>query len=128
MVCEVLPASLEPQPFDDRFEPVIDPAASLSAVGAPQAMPIEPPIYMGHNVLDVALAHQRIDLVLVGAEDVLIAAAKVRVYLPGQQGVFRDVGPPRVVVQREQKEPDDADEDAEKRQVGRQLEHTRVAS
>ena len=58
----------------------------------------------------------------------LIAAAEVGVNLAGQECVLGDVRPTGIFVERQEKQPDDADEDAKQRQVGRKLEDARVAS
>lgn len=60
-------------------------------------------------------------------EDVAFAATKVGVDLAGQKGVLGNVSLPGVVVEWKQEEPDGADDDAKEGQVGRDLEHARVA-
>lgn len=67
------------------------------------------------------------DLLAVCAEDIVLAAGKVRVDLAGQQGVLRDVGAARVVVQRQDEQPGDADDEAQGGEVGRDPEQAGVA-
>ena len=57
-------------------------------------------------------------LVMVGVEDILFSAAEVGIDLPRQQCVFRDVGSPRVIVQRQQEKPGNSYKDAECREIG----------
>ena len=64
---------------------------------------------------------------LVGAKDILIASAKVRVHLARKKRVFRDIGSSRVLVEGQEEEPCDADYNAQKRDVRRELEDSRVA-
>ena len=61
-------------------------------------------------------------------EDILIAAAEVSVYLARQQGVFGNVRPAGVVVQRQQEEPGDTNDDAQEGQIWWELQDARVAS
>lgn len=74
------------------------------------------------------LVYQSMDLVSVCAEDVVFAAAEVGVDLAGQQSILRDVRLARVVVQWQQKQPDDADNDAQGGQVGRDLQDAGIAA
>ena len=50
---------------------------------------------------------------LISPKDILIAAAKVGVHLARQERIFRDVRSAGIFVEWEEKQPDDADEDAE---------------
>jgi hypothetical protein len=62
------------------------------------------------------------------SEDVLFAAPKVCVHLSRQKSVLRHVCPPRIVVQGQQKEPNDTDGDAKRRNVWGDLEQPRIAT
>lgn len=64
----------------------------------------------------------------VRAEDLLLAPPKVCVHLARKECVLGYVCLPRVVFEREEEEPDDADDDAEEGEVRRGLEHARIAS
>lgn len=114
----VLAADLEADALEDALDLVIDPIQSASRTPKPQTL---------SHVLKVVLVDQCLDLVAVRAQDVVLAAAKVRVHLARQQRVLRDVRLARVVVERQQQQPDDADGDAEEREVRRQLQEPRVA-
>ncbi|OSS46628.1 hypothetical protein B5807_08353 [Epicoccum nigrum] len=70
---------------------------------------------------------QRPHLLAICAEDIVLAAAKVRVHLARQQRVLGHIRLARVVVQRQDQQPSNADDDAQGRQVGRDLEDAGVA-
>lgn len=59
------------------------------------------------------------DLMAIGAEDIVLASGKVSVYLSGQERVLRDICSPRVVVQRKDQQPPYANDDAERGEVRR---------
>lgn len=73
------------------------------------------------------MLHQSINLMPEGAEDVSFATTKVCVHLARQKCVFGDVCLSGVIVEREKKQPYDADCDAKKGEVRRELEHARIA-
>ena len=52
------------------------------------------------DALDIGHVGQSLDLVLVGTEDILVAAAEVGVDLARKEGVLGDVCPARVVAER----------------------------
>lgn len=52
-------------------------------------------------------------LLLIPTKYILLTAREIRVDLTGQERVFRNVRLPRILVQRKEKKPDHADEDAE---------------
>ena len=79
-------------------------------------------------ILRGVLPGQVFHFMSVGPEHVLLAAAKVRVHLAGQQRVLGDVRVPGVAVQWEQEKPYDADCDAEEGQVRWELQESRIAS
>ena len=81
----------------------------------------------GGSILLHRLLVQRPHLLAIGAEDIVLAAAKVRVHLARQQGVLGHVRLARVVVQRQDQQPGNADDDAQGGQVGRDLEDAGVA-
>lgn len=68
---------------------------------------------LGHLATNTCIDAQRRDLVPVGPKDILLATTEIGVDLTGKQGVLGDVGFARVVFEREQEEPCDADDDAE---------------
>lgn len=80
------------------------------------------------NVLGYRLVSQAVDLVSVGAEDIVFAAGEVRVDLARQEGVLRDIGAARVVVEGQDQQPCYADDDAEGGEVGRDLEDAGISA
>lgn len=74
----------------------------LQAIGAENVGEVLRPVM-------VRLVAQVKGLEAVGAEDVVLAAAKVGMDLAGQDGVFGDVGAAGIVIEREQQQPGDAD-------------------
>lgn len=77
---------------------------------------------LGHLTTGARIGAQRRDLVPIGPEDILLAAAEIGGNLAGQQGILGDVGFARVVFEREQEEPCDADNDAEGGEDGDEFE------
>lgn len=74
------------------------------------------------------LAAEGCHLFLVSPEDMLFATSKVRVDLAGEEGILGYVGSSGIFVEREDQEPDEADEDAGKGQVRGGFEHARIAT
>lgn len=70
------------------------------------------------GLCDLGVCGEGVDFLFVGAEDVLVAAAKVGVDLAGEECVFGNIGSAGVVVLREHEEPCYADDDAEEGEVG----------
>ena len=64
----------------------------------------------------------------VGIEDVLLASAEVGMNLTRKKCVLGDICSPRVLVERQQKEPQDTNKDAECRKVRRNLEQAWISS
>lgn len=62
-----------------------------------------------------------------GPEDVAFTATEIGVHLTGKKSVLGDVCSSGVVVQRQKEQPDGADDDAKKGEVGRELEDARIA-
>jgi len=79
------------------------------------------------HALDVRLVDKLIDLVLVCAEHILVATAEVSMDLTGQERIFRYVRSARVIVEWKKEEPNNADNDAERGEVRRELENARVS-
>ena len=74
------------RPTDRR----IDESWSLTLGRRPagKRMDLQPERRREPSVLNIALVSQRIHLVLVGPEDILVAPREVRVHLARQEGVF----------------------------------------
>ena len=75
-------------------------------------------------VLLLHLSH----LVAIRPQYILLATAKVRVHLAGEQGVFRNVRFAGVFIKRQEEQPCDADDDAKERQVRREPIESSIAS
>lgn len=67
---------------------------------------------MEDSVLIGRLACQRRNLVSVCAEHIVLTAPEIRVHLTRQQRVLGNVGLPRILVQRQDQQPYDANENA----------------
>jgi hypothetical protein len=80
------------------------------------------------NVLVDRLVGQVVDLVSVGAEYIVLTAGEVGVDLARQKGVLGNIGAAGVVVEGQDQQPDDADDDAEGGEIGRDLEHAGISA
>jgi hypothetical protein len=80
------------------------------------------------NVLVDRLVRQVVDLVSVGAEYIVLAAGEVGVDLARQKGILGNIGAAGVVVEGQDQQPDDADDDAEGGEIGRDLEHAGISA
>lgn len=128
VVCVVLAANLESNARQDVLQLVVYPANSRLAKRPPSPKDPDDRQATGEHALVVVLVHHLVHLVPIRPEDMLFAAAKVGVHLAGQQGVLGYVGSARVVVERKEEQPDDADDDTEEGDVRRQFEYSRVAT
>lgn len=64
------------------------------------------------DILFLLLASQCLDLILVGIEDILLTTPKVRMDLARKKSILGDIGLPGILIEGQQKEPDNANKNA----------------
>lgn len=83
---------------------------------------------MGVHTLVVGPVPDRVDLLLIRPQYVLVAASEIGVYLTGKKRILGNVGSSGVVVERQEEQPSNTTEDAGQRNIGRKLEDAWIAS